>query len=354
MVLTSLELQNFRSYKKHVFNFSSGATLIVGENATGKTNILEAIMMLATGKSFRAVHDQDVVRFESELAKIAGSIAHEKELEDVGMYITRGMLQGQRAPIKKFLVHGISRRATDMAKHLHAVLFWPEDLELITDSPSMRRKYLDTVLSQTDSEYRRSLASYEKGLRQRNMLLDRIHKRLATRGQLLFWDQLLIKSGGYITSKREEYTAFTRQVKDLDIKTFQLVYEPSRISASRLAQYASEEVAAKSTLVGPHRDDFHILMETSNKERNVNVREFGSRGEQRSAVLWLKCVEVSYSTHVYGERPVVLLDDIFSEFDRKHRDIVRLLITKQQTILTTADTHIEKELGNIHSITLPL
>lgn len=354
MILTSLELQNFRSYTKHLFTFSSEATLIIGENATGKTNILEAIMMLATGKSFRASHDRDVVRFDQDIAKITGTILNGKESSTVSVYVTQGMLQGQKAQGKKLLVNGIARRASDMVGNLKVVLFWPQDLDLVTDSPSMRRRYLDTVLSQTDGEYRRCLVSYEKGLRQRNMLLDRIQKKQATRNQLLFWDQLLIKAGGYITQKREAYLTFTRKDLDIAIKTFRVAYDPSRITEARLLQYASEEVAAKLTLVGPHRDDFHILMETPKKNTMVNVREFGSRGEQRSAVLWLKCVEASYIEHVYGARPVVLLDDIFSEFDRKHRAVVLSLMAKQQTILTTADTHIEKELGVVNSIRLPL
>lgn len=354
MHLQSLALSDFRSYKKHTFSIGAGATLIVGENATGKTNVLEAIMLLSTGKSFRAALDRDVVRFGSEVSKITGQVKTNGQNIRVAMYVTQGMVQGQKAPIKKFLVNDIPRRASDMAGNLKVVLFWPQDLDLVTDSPSMRRRYLDTVLSQTDLEYRRFLVSYEKGLRQRNMLLDRINKRLATRSQLLFWDQLLIKAGEYITKKREAYIGFTKDAPDMDIKTFRVRYEPSRISEARLLQYASEEVAAKSTLVGPHRDDFQILMEIPKKETAVNVREFGSRGEQRSAVLWLKCVEAAYIEAVYGERPVVLLDDVFSEFDRKHRDIVRSLIGKQQTILTTADTHIEKELVSVDVIRLPL
>ena len=227
MILTSLELQNFRSYKKITLPFSPNATLIVGDNATGKTNILEAIMMLSTGKSFRATHDRDVVRFENEMAKVTGNVVKESQSVSVSVFITQGMLQGQKAPMKKFFVNGIARRATDLSKNLKTVLFWPQDLDLVTDSPSMRRKYLDTVLSQTDDEYKRSLASYERGLRQRNMLLDRINKRQATRSQLLFWDQLLIKTGGYITEKRETILCLQPKRETWILKHF--VYHISRV-----------------------------------------------------------------------------------------------------------------------------
>lgn len=354
MIVTSLDIENFRSYKKLALTFSPKVTLIVGENGSGKTNILEALMLVATGKSFRATHERDVVLFDREMAKVAATVNRADGAFSLSIYVTRGFVQGVKTPLKKYLVNRIARRGGDFVGTLKVVLFWPQDLELVTDSPSMRRRYLDAVLSQTDVEYRRCIVSYEKGLRQRNMLLDRIFKQQATRSQLVFWDQLLIKAGDYITRKREEYLLYTLNAPNIDIHSFHAVYDPSRISSARLEQYASEEVAAKTTLVGPHRDDFHILMETSKKNIMVNVKDFGSRGEQRSAVLWLKCIEASYIEHVFGERPVLLLDDIFSEFDKKHRDIVRSLVLRQQTILTTADMHIAKELGEINIIRLPI
>ena len=333
MILTSLLLQNFRSYPKKTFSFSPQTTLIIGPNTAGKTNILEAIMFLATGKSFRADQDREAIRWGSEISNIQCPISNREDNIELELYITAGEVNGQRAPLKKYLVNGVPRRQIDFVGNLRAVLFWPEHLELVTDSPSLRRRYLDSVLVQVDREYRRNLMSYERGLRQRNRLLDLINEGKAGRQQLLFWNQLLIKSGGYITDKRGEYVDYVNQCR-MPNAQFQIEYDKSVMSEARFEQYKEEEVAAKATLVGPHRDDFTIFKEEK------ELSKYGSRGEQRLAVLWMKLSELSYIEQETGERPILLLDDIFSELDEAHRGMVVNLIGKQQTILTSADRDI--------------
>ena len=330
MNIANLTLQNFRSYSKKTFSFSPETTLIVGPNTAGKTNILEAIMFFATGKSFRADQDREAVRWGSELARVCARISDETELEIV---LTQGEVAGATAPIKKYLVNGVPRRQVDFVGNLRVVLFWPEHLELVTDSPSLRRRYLDSVLAQVDREYRRSLLSYERGLRQRNRLLDLINEGKAGRQQLLFWDQLLIKAGGYVTDKRGEYLDYINS-RQSSVFSYQIEYDKSVISESRLEQYNEEEVAAKATLVGPHRDDFTIFKDEK------ELSKYGSRGEQRLAVLWMKLAELGYIEREAGDRPVLLLDDIFSELDEGHRELVVDLTGKQQTILTSADRDI--------------
>lgn len=391
MKLLEITLQNFRSYSKKTFAFSDSTTLIVGPNTAGKTNILEAIVFLATGKSFRADADREAIAWGEELGRVTAEVAPGAEVAnqnvrvlrsppiggapsaqgshfdslpapektELELVLTTGEVQGARAPMKKYLVNGVPRRQIDFVGNLRAVLFWPEHLELVTDSPSIRRKYLDSVLVQVDREYRRNLSSYERGLRQRNRLLDLINEGKAGRGQLLFWNQLLIKAGGYITEKRGEYIHFVNQCPMSNVQ-YQIEYDKSVISESRLEQYKDEEVGAKATLVGPHRDDFEVVMrderwEMSKKNANEkfsspitdhpSLSAYGSRGEQRLAVLWMKLAELSYiekKTHSLGsgqagERPVLLLDDIFSELDEGHRRLVVDLIGRQQTILTSAD-----------------
>ena len=372
MVITRLTLQNFRSYTKKTFDFSPETTLIVGPNTAGKTNILEAIMFCATGKSFRADFDREAIAWGEELGRISAEVgmpftshpsnphmpspsavskkdmtvlekAHLPALEKLELVMTSGEVNGQKAPLKKYLVNGVARRQIDFVGNLRAVLFWPEDLELITDSPSLRRKYLDSVLVQVDREYRRNLLSYERGLRQRNRLLDFINEGTAHRHQLTFWNQLLIKAGGYITEKRASYIHYVNSYQ-LSAISYQLQYDKSVISENRLVQYAEEEVAAKATLVGPHRDDFEIQGKRKkekgkSEDEIVELSKYGSRGEQRLAILWLKLAELSYIEREVGDRPVLLLDDIFSEFDQKHRELVYELIGKQQTIITSADPH---------------
>lgn len=318
MTLNSLTLQNFRSYEKKTFSFSPNTTLILGPNGAGKTHILEAIMMLAVGKSFRADLDVEIIQWNEKISRVKATVGDTK-------------LEVLITPTKKYFVNGVSRRQVDFVGNLRAVLFWPEDLELVTDSPSLRRRYLDSVLVQVDREYRRNILSYERGLRQRNKLLDFINEGKAHRHQLLFWNQLLIRTGGAISEKRQEYIEFVNTHEE-----YSITYDKSVISDSRLEQYKEEEVAAKATLVGPHRDDFTIEY----KKRDLS--KFGSRGEQRLAVLWLKLAELSYIERETGVRPLLLLDDILSELDETHRAIVLSIVGKQQTILTSADVDIMK------------
>ena len=329
MVLKLLRLKNFRNYLEKEFSFSEATTLVVGPNTVGKTNLLEAIYLLATGKSFRAGLESEMIGYESEIARIKGRIIKD-EKTDLEIVLTRGEVAGEKVAKKKYFVNGVGRRMVDFVGNLRATYFRPEDLELVTDSPSSRRKYLDAVLEQVDKEYARSVLSYEKGLRQRNKLLERIRDEGEPRSQLLFWDQLLIKNGDYITRKREEYISFINRLS-LSGFGYQLEYDKSLISPARLEEYASEEVAAGSTLVGPHRDDFVFNLE------GRNLHAFGSRGEQRLGVLWLKLGELEFIAQAGDERPILLLDDIFSELDEGHRNLVLDIIPAQQTIITTTD-----------------
>ena len=365
MIIDKLSLSDFRLYKKSSFSFSPDVTVLLGSNASGKTNILESIFLLATGKSFKADSDREMIAFGREMGRVGGEIKQlNNERIKLDILITAGEVSGIKTPFKKFSVNGVAKRMLDFAGILKVVLFWPEDLELVTDSPSRRRKYLDFVLLQTDREYRRCLLSYEKGLRQRNRLLEAIRDEGAHRHQLIFWDQLLIKNGEYITKKREEYIDFVNNTQNSNDKIqnsnqiqnskYQLIYDKSIISRVRLDQYKEEEVAAGVTLVGPHRDDLQFQIQNSNYKsssksqiQNDNIRNlshFGSRGEQRLAILWLKLGELSYIQQVTLEKPVLLLDDILSELDHEHRKIIFEIIGNQQTIMTTTDEHfIEKE-----------
>ena len=395
MNIHQISLSNFRNYPKKTFVFSPVNTLIIGDNASGKTNLLEAVFSLATGGSFRTESDREAIEFGKEVGRVQGVILtpnlfrgknpvgntesgrdpspasrrtqDDSERKELEVLLSTGIVMGVKAPLKKYSVNGVGKRMVDFAGILKVVLFWPQDMDLVTDSPSLRRRYLDSVLVQVDREYRRSLISYDKGLRQRNRLLEAIRDQGAHRHQLMFWDQLLIKTGEYITKKREEYIEYinscqlsaclqARQVVSCQFEGYQLIYDKSVISATRLEQYKEEEVAAGVTLVGPHRDDFEfrikndelrktkdtsdgVRMHSSEVEGFRNLSHFGSRGEQRLAVLWLKLGELAYIEEKTGEKPVLLLDDIFSELDHEHRKIIFEVIGNQQTIITTTDEH---------------
>lgn len=348
-MILKLRIKNFRNFEEKLLEFSTQVTAIVGPNASGKTNILESIYLLSSGKSFHAKLEEEMINMEKEIAHVKARVLDiNGQKMDLEVILTRGSLKGAQGKIsrKKFLVNNVARRMVDFAGSAKMVLFLPIDMDMVTSSPSLRRKFLDYSLSQVDREYGRSLHSYEKGLRARNKLLFRIREEGLSRGQLLFWDQLLIKNGDYITGKREDYINFINQTKSVNNLQYRLEYDKSVISIGRLEQYKNEEVAAATTLVGPHRDDFVFLA----GERNLD--SFGSRGEQRMAVLWVKLAELEFIKLNSSENPTLLLDDIFSELDVKHREQVMNMSQSHQTIITTADPQFLKSFKNIVKIEL--
>lgn len=374
MHLKKIRFTNFRNFKKEMFEFSDDITVIVGPNAVGKTNILESVFLLSTGKSFHARREEEMIGYNAEIARISALVDRGKWMVDgeeenkitqptthnplpttkLEIVLTRGQIDigtehPEKVPRKKLLVNGIARHLYNFAGNLKIVLFGPWDMDLVTESPSIRRRFLDNVLSQVDREYRRASLSYEKGIRQRNRLLFRIREEGVPRSSLLFWDQLIVKTGNYITKRREEFIEYVNNFQIQISKSklngsYDLDYDKSTISEGRLEQYKEEEVAAATTLVGPHRDDLVFKIQNPrSKLHNGKYRElarYGSRGEQRMGVLWLKLTELSFIEAQTQERPVLLLDDIFSELDHEHRDIVMDIVKAPgQVIITTADEH---------------
>ena len=338
-MIQKVKLTNFRNFSDKSLNFGDKITVVVGPNGSGKTNILETLFLLSTGKSFKAKLESESINYNENLARVTGEIG-ETKLEAV---LTKDVVGW---PKKRLLINGVPKRSIDFAGNFKTVLFGPWDMDLVTESPSVRRKFLDIVLSQTDREYRRSVLSYEKGLRQRNKLLWQIRESGVPRSQLLFWNQLLIKNGDYISNKREEFINFANSTPSLNDHKIELKYDRSAISETRLEQYKNEEIASATTLVGPHRDDFIFFQ----NERELAA--YGSRGQQRMGVLWIKMAELNYIQEKSGERPTLLLDDIFSELDHEHRDLVLKIADTQQTIITTADPHFVQNLKTVEKIEL--
>lgn len=333
MILKSISLQNFRSYTKSSFDLNEGTTLIVGPNTSGKTNLVEAIYFIATGESFRAEKESETIAFDKEIARIIAIVQHENVETKLELILTKGLVGGKEAPLKKYLVNGISRRRVDFAGNLVCVLFSPMDLEIIIGSPFLRRRFLNEVLEQVDREYRIALINFTKALRQRNALLEKARDEgRRNEGHFSYWDNLLIEHGQALTEKREAFIDFLNS-GEKDIFDCAVSYDKSTISKERLLQYKEAEVATGVTLVGPHRDNFAVTM--SDKDAKL----FGSRGQQRLIVLQLKLLTLSFVEKALGKRPILLLDDIFSELDSRHIDHILGLLDMQQTILTT--THQE-------------
>jgi DNA replication and repair protein RecF len=352
MYLSHLSLQNFRSYQKASFPFDQGVTVIVGQNTAGKTNILEAIWFLSNGKSFRSEKDILAIKFDEEMARVKGKIIGEGDGKTIlETILTVGQVLQIKTPNRRYLVNDVPKRRIDFAGKLPAVIFAPADLDIIVGSPSLRRNFLDEALEQVSSEYRNAFLKYTKALRKRNALLEYM-RDLGVRNekQLSYWDTMLITHGQQITKMREEFIEFVNSAKK-DVFALEVVYDHSIVSKERLTQYKVQELASGNTLVGPHRDDFQVMM---GKEQSV--RSFGSRGQQRLAILQLKFLQIAYIEKVLGMRPILLLDDVFSELDDNHMRVVMGIFDKQQTIITT--THKEfisgKEVVDAAMIELPL
>ena len=336
MVLANIKLQNFRNYTKASYDLPPGVTVVVGANASGKSNIIEAIFLLATGKSYRGTSplggDAQLIRFEEDVARVEGVIDDDTKLAVV-------LSRQQGVFKKKYLVNGIPRRRVDFAGRLTAVLFTPEDLDIVAGQPSVRRRFLDEVLEQTDADYRQAHITYTKALRQRNALLEQVQETGVRNEQLFsYWDNLLIMNGQILSRKREALIAYIN-AQEKKLFSYVLEYDKSEISKERLLQYKVGEVGAGVTLVGPHRDDVMIKSFHPIAQELEDVKYFSSRGQQRLVALELKLSQISYIKEHAGINPVLLLDDIFSELDSSHIEHVLAFMYTTQTIFTT--THKE-------------
>jgi len=345
MFLSSLKLKNFRSFIDKKLQFSARTTLIVGPNASGKTNILEAVYLLSRGKSFRAGQTEEMINNNQEIANLYGQLDDSDQLTVV---LTKGKLAEKKVSKKIYQFNGVSKKWTDFAGNLRCVLFRPEDFNIILGPPSARRDYLDYVLEQIDWRYRSASLTYKKGLRRRNKLLEKIRKGQASRSQLTFWNQLLIKNGGVLTLKREElidsFNQFFNQENQLltnkkiaRIGKIKIFYNKNPISKERLEKSASSELAAGMTLVGPQRDEIVFKAQRQPDSQEQDLSLYGSRGEQRMVILTLKLAELDFIYQQINDQPVLLLDDIFSELDQDNRNQILKIIPRQQTIITTTE-----------------
>ncbi|MBU1199954.1 DNA replication and repair protein RecF [Patescibacteria group bacterium] len=357
MNLKQLKLIDFRNYKNKEFDFSKGINVVWGGNATGKTNLLEAIYLLGLGESFRARKIDEMVRFGNEWGRVSGLVEDgngEKKLE---VMVTNGEVSGKRVAKRKYVVDEASKRRKDYMGNLPVVLFRPEDLDILSSSPDKRRNFLDQVLFQVDVEYVSSFGVYNQALKRRNRILDAVREGVATKHSLTFWNGLLIKHGQVLTEKRSELVGFINHLwgrSDLFIN-LSIEYDKSVISERRLEQYKNEELAVGYTLVGPHKDDLTVEMmmkQNGKDEKKRDLGRYGSRGEQRMAILALKMGEIYYLEEQLSEKPILLLDDIFSELDEGHEAEVLRVMEGRQVVVTTADEKNLELFGKVKKIKL--
>lgn len=360
MLIKSLALQNFRNFSLTNFNFSK-TNLIFGANGIGKTSIIEAIYLLASADSFRAGRVEEMIRLEADLGRVQGLIdlegTNQEENEELKLeaMLTRGVVQGKRTQYRLFAVNDIRRRKKDFLAFFKAVVFRPEDLRLVEGSPSRRRGFLDNALTMVSHEYSSALTKYEQTLKRRNRLLQKVNEGTEGREVLNFWNTNLVRTGEFLQIQRANLIDFIREVVfpfELNIE-----YLPSLISEKRLLEHLEKEIFLGHTLIGPHKDDF--VLNFSEEEKGINnlsLLAYGSRGQQRLGVLWLKIAELQFLTDKIGYQPVLLLDDILSELDTNSKDMVLDLLSNYQSILTTADadvlTDLKERIKNLNLIVL--
>jgi len=337
MILKQLELKNYRNHLDRAFSFDKKVTLIIGPNGAGKTNILEAIYLLSTGKPFRAMYDRDVITHSKDSATIKGVIKKENKEIRVGILIEKNQ-KYKNASIKRIKINGKSVRISTVSQFSNSVLFSPLNMDLLTASPSTRRRFLDDVLTQTEEGYKKALRDYTKARRQKNRILEIVRETGKGESQLDYWNQKMLQVGSEIQGKREHLIKFfsgdlNDKIKTMDLSlTVNIEYNISSLNKKRLEEYHEREIAAGTSLIGPHRDDFSITQE------GRNVGNYASRGQQRTLILCLKICELEYIEKTVKERPILLLDDIFSELDKDHRATLKKIVGRQQTILTATET----------------
>ncbi|MBI3619490.1 DNA replication and repair protein RecF [Candidatus Peregrinibacteria bacterium] len=345
MHLRSLSLTQFRSYDNLALDLSGSALhLFVGKNGSGKTNLLEAIGILSLSKSFLNAEEEHLVRWGGEFFRIRGET--EADGCEQGTIEVVSQLQPRRA--KACFKNDVRIGVTDLIGHFPTVTFLPQDLELFTGPPAERRRFLDQILCQVSGEYLEALMACQKILKQRNTLLKAIASGRASENELSPWDAAFARKGSLVTLKRLELVETFGLALGEELRALGEGWSEVRIAYERAGEGRTREVISaeliealirsrerdvllQSTGAGPHREDWTIMID----ERAFQT--FGSRGQQRIAVLALIFLEASYVELRRGERPLILLDDVFSELDRDHQEHVLASFACNQILMTALD-----------------
>ena len=343
-LLTTLRLAGFRAYDALDAAFGPGPHLVWGQNAAGKTSLLEAIVLLSRGSSHRTGADAEMIRWAAPFARVDGRRGGAGGAAEVDVTLMRDGPSGGR---KRIRVNGVPRRGTGLVGVLRTVVFAPEEMLLVVGAPGLRRTALDALAAQRFPAYAADLSAYGRVLTQRNHLLRAIREEQASRDQLPFWDAKLLESGTAVLAARhallgELATPLAAAHAEIapDEGRLELSYvtnapelageTPGMALARRLRETADKELWNGTTLVGPHRDDLAFALD------GRELSSFASRGQQRTAILALKLAELDLLTALDGTPPLLLLDDVFSELDPTRRaHLVRRIAALPQAFVTT-------------------
>ena len=343
MILKSLELSNFRNYNSLSMEFDSGTNILYGDNAQGKTNILEAIFVSATTKSHKSSKDKDIVNFNEEEAHIRTYLEKEGIETRVDMHLRKNKSKG-------IAIDGIKiKKAAQLLGILNVIFFSPEDLNIIKNGPAERRRFVDMELCQVDNLYLHNLNHYNKIITQRNKLLKDLYWNPALKETLSIWDIQLVSFGSKVMERRKLFINQLNEIlggihKNLSGGRELLViqYEPEVAIEDyerKLSSTQERDMKLKMTTVGPHRDDFSFMVTRLDGngipvEKPIDIRKFGSQGQQRTAALSLKLSEIELVKKLTKDTPVLLLDDVLSELDSNRQNYLLNSIGDIQTIIT--------------------
>jgi DNA replication and repair protein RecF len=345
-MLKSVSLWNFRNFGDRVFAPSETVTVLYGANGAGKTNLLEAIHLAATGRSFRGARSIDLLSEGAEAGRVIATFDREGRERELEVIVPK-------AGMRRIRISGVPRRRAALVGEAGLVLFLPEELELPYRSPARRRTYIDRILSSVDIAYGSALSRLERTLEQRNRLLRRIAEGVSRDSELEVWDEQLVRVATEVALARYvlvetireplrgEYDALSAGGGLLEVAYRSSVPRADYATelARRLRETRSEQIRLRATLHGPHRDDLELSLD------GYPLEERASRGEVRTAMLALKLAELRLVEERFGERPLLLLDDVFSELDVSRRNALTSRVEGYQTVITTTDAdHVDMSL----------
>lgn len=332
MIIKSLELSNYRNYEKLSMEFNNGTNILYGDNAQGKTNILESIYLCGTTKSHKGSKDREMIKLLEEEAHIRMITTKNDIAHKIDMHLKKNKSKGvaiDNIPIKK---------SSELIGMVNLVFFSPEDLSIIKNGPSERRRFIDLELCQLDKVYLYNLTKYNKIVNQRNKLLKQISFNKSLLDTLNIWDIQLLEYGTKVIERRTLFIQELNEIifdihKKLTGNKEELIvkYEPNVLTEdfkNKLEKSERKDIELKNTSVGPHRDDMSFLISDN------DIRRFGSQGQQRTAALSLKLAEIELVKNTIHENPILLLDDVLSELDRNRQNYLLNSIDGIQTIIT--------------------
>jgi len=333
MFLQSVYLQGFRSFAdKNSFQLHPKFTLIIGPNSVGKTNLLEALYCLSYGQGFREKKTDELINQKHKDAVLEAILQNQSHSDKLLLRLHR--LDG--VVTKTGFVNQMRRSLRDFLKRsLNAVLFQPDDLLIISHTPDLRRGYFDKVLGSVDFGYLQARRNYSRGLYKRNKLLE--NSQNLVENELInligFWDDYLAKQAKLLQDKRQAVVADFNQHMSLNGLDFKIEYQPNRFLPAQEKTQFQQELRVRRTLSGPQLDEF-VFYKLNHQPKVLS--QYGSRSEQRLCVLWLKINELRFIEQQTGQKPILLMDDIFSELDLENSRRILQVAKEYQTVVTTA------------------